>query len=173
MNNYTKVLVFAFWLCIAQIGLAQMAGFRFASMTNEYGSAFFALKSTTGQLYFMRDAGDTKGVWNAYGRVIRESGSDVLTFALLPRENGNIFYALESKTGQLHWMADFGDNKGAWKSYGQPIRATGEGTLELTAEILDGGTKFTAMDGATGQIYFMFDFGATKGIWKQYGQSVH
>jgi outer membrane protein assembly factor BamB len=156
-------------LGIAAAGQAQSGIYRFVSLTNGNGSTFFALDGSTGKLYFMNDFGESPETWRSYGEPLREIGRNNLSFDAVPFEKGSVFYALEMGTGQLYYMPDFGANAGRWETYGEPIRLEGMEVLSLAAERSDNGTKFTAMDGNTGQVYYMFDFGDHAGHWARYG----
>jgi outer membrane protein assembly factor BamB len=172
MNIRKKVLALAILVSLAQWGISQTPIYRYATMSNGNGSVFFALDGSTGQLRYMRDVGEAAGTWYSFGAPMRETGKNNLLFQAVAREKGFDFYALEANSGQLYWMSDFGEHPGAWHSYGTTIRNSDRPTLEFAAEPEASGNKFTAIDGDTGQIYFMFDFGDSAGIWKPYGNVI-
>ncbi len=154
---------------IAQSSMAQTTVYRYASTSDTMGSTFYALEGTTGQLFYMNDYGDAAAIWKRYGNVLRAAGRNSLQFAALGSENGTVFYALESNSGQLHYMLDFGDTPATWKAYGEPIRLFGDETLLFTAAKEERGAKFTAIDANNGQVYYMFDYGELAGRWRTYG----
>ena len=172
MKNSLRILCLVALVCLAQIGLSQITTYRYATASSGDGTTFFALAGTNGQLFFMNDYGDAAGVWKRYGLAMRPSGRNNLQFEILSAKNGTIFYALESNSGQLHYMLDFGDKPGIWKPYGGVIRMVGSETLQFKVDQVDNGAKFTAVDGNTGQVYYMFDHGDSDGAWKAYGQII-
>jgi hypothetical protein len=157
-----------FLLLLVLLGYAQPSVYRYATISNRAGSTFYALDGSTGQLRYLNDYKEANPIWQAYGGGIRPMGRNSLEFAPLQFENGVVFYAIEASTGQLYFMPDYGDHSGVWASYGSPIRATGRDNLRFASEHNGEGCKFTAIDGDTGQIYYMFDSGDNAGIWKAY-----
>lgn len=86
--------------------------------------------------------------------------------------NGTAFYTIDSKTGQLSYMLDFGQKPGSWLKFGDTYRKNGVSPLHFKAiERGDStGTSFFILDGKTGQVNFMSDFGQTAGKWASYGK---
>jgi hypothetical protein len=147
----------------------QASTYRYSTLSGTDGSTFYALHGTTGQLYYMNDYGNDPAVWKSYGSMIRMGGRNNLQFAALRFNSGNSFYAFEANTGQLHYMNDYGDVPGIWKSYGTPARAEGLDNLQIAVEHDGDGVKCTAIDGTTGQVFYMFDWGDNAGTWRSYG----
>lgn len=161
-----KILsIFIGILCIVSSVSAQ--NLEFESVERRDGTAFFAIDKSSGQISYMLDYGSEAGVWRNYGNAIRESGEDNLMFYTLERNEGTAFFALESITGQVFFMMDYGSDAGNWKKYGNTLPA--EGYYEFQAATRPDGTVFFAMDGETGQVYFMVDYGSNAGNWEKYG----
>ncbi len=86
------------------------------------GTGFFALDMKTGQVYYMWDFGSNAGKWRSYGSPIDATGKGDFRFSFTDRgDNGNGFFAIDSKSCQLYYMWDFGSNAGKWRSYGNII----------------------------------------------------
>lgn len=148
---------------------AQSAPYRYATITKGAGSTFYALDGHTGQLYYMTDFGEPMGEWNHYGLPVRSTGRNNLQFEAVSVDGGGAFYALEGSSGQLFFMHDFGEAPGVWKPYGLPILQSANDFLQFRVEQMREGCKFTAIDGNTGQLYYMYDFGDDAGSWKPFG----
>lgn len=85
------------------------------------GTAFYALDSKTGQLYYMLDHGDSVGKWKIYGNTISQAADKNFQFSATERSSGTAFFASDSKTGKLYFMLDYGTDAGYWKNYGGEI----------------------------------------------------
>ena len=88
----------------------------FSAIQRTDGTAFFALNTSNGQLYYMLDYGTNAGNWKSYGGTIAASG--IYTFSSINRADGTAFFAMEGKTGQVYYMLDYGSDPGIWNSYG-------------------------------------------------------
>ncbi|MEM6318927.1 MAG: hypothetical protein AAF960_14740 [Bacteroidota bacterium] len=85
--------------------------------------------------------------------------------------SGTGFYTIDSKTGQLSFMVNYGEQAGQWLRYGNRFRENGTSTLHFKA-IERGaniGTSFYILDGGTGQLSFMLDYGPGAGTWAGFG----
>lgn len=135
------------------------------------GTAFYTIDNKTGQLSYMLDVGQQSGVWLSYGEPYRANGVSDLHFKAIERgdSTGTSFYILNSKTGQLNYMLDFGLEAGNWASYGEPLEKV---TIsEFEAQVTPTGMVFYAYDGMKKQMHFMQDFGEQAGTWQAYGRS--
>ncbi len=134
------------------------------------GTAFYAIDSKTGQLAYMLNFGLQSGNWLNYGNTYRESGVSPLHFKAIERgdSTGTSFYILDSKTGQLNFMSDFGLNAGNWTSYGESLKNIK--ITEFEAQVTYSGMVFYVYDGTAKQMYFMQDFGNQEGNWLPYGK---
>lgn len=90
-------------------------------------------------------------------------------FDATQRPGGTAFYSLNGATGQLSYMLDFGERAGQWSNYGNQIRETAGNPLLLAVEETAANAAFYAMDGGTGQVYYMLDSGAKAGQWVKFG----
>jgi len=90
-------------------------------------------------------------------------------FDATQRPGGTAFYSLNGTTGQLSYMLDFGKDAGKWTNYGNLIRESGGNPLLLAVEETDQSAAFYAMDGGTGQVYYMQDTGDNAGKWTKFG----
>lgn len=172
MRRLIALLFVAALLCVAQHSLAQSTTYRYATLNDSIATTFYALDGSTGQLRYMNDNGEYAGVWRSYGNPLREKGSNSLQFAALKYDNGRAFYAVESSTGQLYYLLDFGNASGVWLPYGTPARFPGAESIQFAVEHIGNGAKFTGIDANTGQVYFMFDFGDEAGRWHTYGEII-
>jgi hypothetical protein len=169
MGSFWKTFLFLLCFLVSTAAFSQKGNFRYLTKSSGDGSTFYSLNGTNGQLYYMHDFGTEAGTWKKYGSLLRDSGINNLGFAQVTFKNGTAFYAFEANTGQMHFMLDFGPTPGKWTKYGGIIRMAGDNTFQFSAEPNGDGTKFTAMDGNSGQVYYMFDMGASDGVWKPYG----
>jgi hypothetical protein len=144
----------------------------FQSIQRSGGSTFFAINKTTGQLSFMSDYGDGRGIWKTYGSTIRQNGDANLSIYVEERTDGTAFFVLDGAKGQLYYMLDYGSNRGTWKSYGNIVPKTSDGILILSGELRNDGSAFFAIDSKTGQLYYMTDYGSAAGTWNSYGNLV-
>ncbi|MDF1550796.1 MAG: hypothetical protein P1P88_23440 [Bacteroidales bacterium] len=168
MKNSLNQLAFLFLFSILFTN-ASAQKFEAESVERSNGTAFFAINSSTGQLAFMADHGKSSGIWKNYGGIIRESGASNLEFRAIERSEGTAFFAMDGATGQVYFMLDYGSNSGKWKNYGGIITRQGDGKLEFEAAARKDGTAFFAIDGKTGQVYYMLDYGSNAGKWKSFG----
>jgi hypothetical protein len=104
--------------------------------------------------------------------ILTPAFSQKFEFGSVPRTNGSAFFALNKSTGQLSFMLDHGQTAAKWKKYGAVIRNAGEANLSFYVQSRTDGSAFFALDGTTGQFYFMLDFGSMAGKWKNYGTAV-
>lgn len=104
--------------------------------------------------------------------VLNASYAQKLQLNAIERTDGTAFFALNGKSGQLSYMLDYGEDRGTWKSYGGTIRSAGESTLLLASSEREDGTAFFSMDNASGQLYYMLDYGDGRGVWKSYGGTI-
>ncbi len=134
------------------------------------GTAFYTIDNTTGQLSYMLNFGQQPGVWLNYGDLYRENGISDLHFKAIERgdSTGTSFYIMDSKTGQLSYMSDFGLDAGNWTSYGNPLKDITLSEFEAKATAL--GIVFYAYDGVAKQMHYMQDFGEQAGIWLAFGR---
>ncbi|OFZ09662.1 MAG: hypothetical protein A3D92_13660 [Bacteroidetes bacterium RIFCSPHIGHO2_02_FULL_44_7] len=104
--------------------------------------------------------------------VFSASYAQQLHFTSIQRTDGTAFFSLNDKSGQLSFMLDYGSSAGTWKNYGGTIRSTGGSTLLLSTISREDGTAFFSLDNATGQLYYMLDYGSSAGTWKSYGATL-
>jgi hypothetical protein len=101
-----------------------------------------------------------------------QSQTTVYRYASTTDSRGCTFYALEGTIGQLFYMNDYGDDAAIWKRYGNVLRAAGRNNLQFAALGSENGTVFYALEGNSGQLHFMLDFGDMPGAWKAYGEPI-
>jgi len=84
---------------------------------------------------------------------------------------GTGFYTIDSKTGQLSYMVDYGEGAGTWQRFGNKYRENGTSQLHFKAVERGGnfGTSFYILNGGTGQVSFMLDYGEGAGTWTGFG----
>lgn len=109
----------------------------------------------------------------AFTLFLNASFAQKLQFNSIERTDGTVFFSLNEDNGQLSYMLDYGDDRGTWKSYGGTIRSSGESSLLLASNEREDGTAFFSMDNATGQLYYMLDYGDDRGTWKSYGGTIN
>ena len=133
------------------------------------GTAFYTINGNTGQLSYLLDYGQSAGTWLKYGNKFREQGTSALHFKAIERgdSTGTTFYILDSKTGQLNFMSDYGMTAGGWASFGNPLEDIK--LTEFEAQITATGMIFYVYDGMAKQMYFMQDFGEKVGAWLPFG----
>ncbi len=85
------------------------------------------------------------------------------------KDNGTGFYTIDAKTGQLSYMVDFGEDAGNWRKFGNRYRETGTSKLHFKAVERGIGTSFYILNGGTGQVSFMLDYGEGAGSWTGFG----
>lgn len=136
------------------------------------GTAFYAMNSKTGQLSFMLDYGEKRGIWQNFGSTIKSSGGNPMGFAVVERPGATSFYALDSQTGQLYYTNDDNSGTSTWTKYGNTIRPNGLSLLQFNAQGRFEGSSFFAFDSYSGQMYYMNDFAEGAGVWKKYGNNL-
>jgi hypothetical protein len=104
--------------------------------------------------------------------ILTPAFSQKFEFGSVPRTNGSAFFAISKATGQLSFMLDHGQSAAKWKKYGAVIRNAGDANLSFYVQARPDGSAFFALDGATGQFYFMLDYGSNAGKWRNYGSPV-
>jgi len=142
----------------------------FATEGRPQGTAFYALSQSTGELRYQLDGGPDIGRWIPFGKRLSAATNGPLGFAVLPREDGRAFFAVDLAHGQVHYLLDYGPQPGVWNTYGPP--ADSPGPYQFRAEKRRGGTAFFLMDARTGQISFMVDYGTEAGRWKPFGSKL-
>jgi len=94
-------------------------------------------------------------------------------FAVNDRAGGSAFYSMNSQTGAMSYMLDFGEGAGEWINYGNIIdRPMSSNPLLLQVQESTEGPIIYALDGGTGQLYFMRDHGDNAGQWMTYGGKI-
>lgn len=94
------------------------------------------------------------------------------TFEANFKGEGTGFYKIDKK-GQLSYMLDFGDQVGVWSDYGNAYRENGASPLHFKAvERNVGQTSFYILDGQSGQLSYMSDFGDQAGEWLNFGDQL-
>ncbi len=178
MKNLTLLLILGILTSISNVACSQPGSTTattdliFTSNLRPAGSAFYAMDSKSGQMYFMLDYGEVKGVWKSFGPTLRKGGGNPLLFDAVERAEARSFYSLDSKTGQLHFYNDGAEPSKAWTKYGDQIKSNGVNLLQFTAIGRIGGNSFYAFDSLSGQMYFMNDFDEDAGKWKPYGNKL-
>jgi len=82
---------------------------------------------------------------------------------------GTAFYTIDGKSGQLSYMINFGEDAGNWRKFGNPYRSTGATKLHFKATERSIGTSFYILNGGTGQMSYMLDYGEGAGTWTGFG----
>jgi len=90
-------------------------------------------------------------------------------FDVNDRQGGSAFYSMNSRTGEVSYMLDFGENAGKWTNYGATLERPVANPLLFKALETPKGVAIYAMDGATGQLYYMLDHGNNPGQWAKFG----
>lgn len=87
------------------------------------------------------------------------------------RADGASFYAMNTKSGQIHYMLDYGENSGVWRPFGQTLPAKG---TSYSFDVVErpAATSFYAMDNRTGKIYYTDDNPQNVGAWQEYGNNL-
>ena len=146
--------------------------FDYHSAIRNDGTAFYAFEHSKGQVHYMLDYGDNKGVWTAFGPKMTNHSEVGLLFDVIERAGAASFYLLHPKTGQLFYTVDGSNGSGTWQSYGNLISSKGNASLEFDAEGRFEGNSFYALDTKSGQMYYMNDFGPQAGEWLSYGNEL-
>lgn len=167
MKKLHRGLIVFFFLFLSLAGFAQ--DFQFVANERENGTAFFSLDAKTGQLSFMLDHGTDAGLWKKYGNPLGALQGGKFLFEAIERAQGTAFFVMESRSGQVYYMLDYGDTPGIWTKYGSQIGTDG---YSFKANGREDGTAFFAMNIVSGQVYFMLDYGSESGIWKAYGDKL-
>ena len=136
------------------------------------GTAFYAMNSKTGQLSFMLDYGEKRGVWRQFGPTIQPNVGNPMGFGVVERPGATSFYAMDSQTGQIYYTNDDNSGESTWQKYGNTIRSNGLSPLQLSVQGRFGGNSFFALDTYSGQMYYMNDFEEGAGVWKKYGDNL-
>ena len=99
--------------------------------------------------------------------------SENIGFIVNPKGEGSAFYTLDEVTGQLSYMLDFGEDAGNWRRYGnayrKPERAGSTLFFQAEERGIDTGTTFYILNGATGQVSYLSDYGPGAGAWVNFG----
>jgi len=85
------------------------------------------------------------------------------------KASGTGFYTIDAKTGQLSYMVDYGEDAENWRKFGNKYRETGNSALHFKAVERNIGTSFYIINGGTGQLSFMLDYGEGAGAWTGFG----
>lgn len=90
-------------------------------------------------------------------------------FDVNKRAEGTAFYAMNSYTGDISYMLDFGESAGEWFNYGAMLKEGNGSPLLLKVVETPKGVAIYAMDSATGQLFNMLDHGNKPGEWVTFG----
>jgi len=146
--------------------------FEYHTAIRKDGTIFYAYEQDKGQVHFMLDFGDDKGMWKPFGpKMSSHSGVD-LQFDVVERSGAASFYLLHPKTGQLYFAVDGTNASDTWQTYGEQIPTNGNGSLEFDAQGRFEGNSFYALDTKSRQMYYMNDFGPDAGKWLTYGNKL-
>jgi len=88
------------------------------------------------------------------------------------RADGTAFYAYEHANGQIHYMLDYGDNKGAWFAFGPKMASHSEVGLEFDVVERPGAASYYLLHPKTGQLYFTVEGANASGAWETYGDKI-
>lgn len=168
----TSVLVTAASCFQSTLDLAPKEAFEYHSSTRVDGNAFYAFEHAKGQIHYMLDYGDAKGVWQPYGPQMTGHSDVALQFDVVERPGAASYYLLHPNTGQLYYTVEGANASGTWEMYGGKISTRGNASLQFDAEARTEGNSFYALDTNTGQMYFMNDYGPEAGRWSTYGKEV-
>jgi len=146
--------------------------FEYHSAVRADGTAFYAYEHAKGQVHYMLDYGDEKGVWRPFGPQMTSHNNVNLGFDVVERPGAASYYLLHSETGQLYYMIEGTNASDSWQAYGNQISTNGRGLLEFDAQGRVEGNSFYALDTKSGQMYFMNDFGPEAGTWLTYGSEL-
>lgn len=169
MNKILKLLLLVLAIQFNGTLVSAQTNLVFDSNEREDGTAFFSMDIHSGQVYYMLDYGSNSGNWKAYGGTITGASGANYSFVANERTDGTAFFAMNNATGQVYYMLDYGSASGTWKSYGGIVPNTGKTEYSFEANERADGTAFFCQDHATGQVYFMLDYGSNSGNWKAYG----
>ncbi len=100
------------------------------------------------------------------------ASSGDLVFVTKLRPAGSSFYAMDSESGQMHFMLDFGEVRGQWKAFGPALRNGGGNPLLFDAVERAQARSFYALDSKTGQLYFFNDGAEISTEWTKYGSQL-
>lgn len=146
--------------------------FEYHSSTRADGNAFYAYEHAKGQIHYMLDYGDEKGMWQTYGPQMAQHSNAGLLFDVVERPGAASYYLLHPKTGELFYTIEGANATGVWQTYGDKISSSGNASLEFDAEARTEGNSFYALDTKSGQMYFMNDYGDYAGQWTAYGNEL-
>lgn len=146
--------------------------FEYHTSIRNDGTAFYAFEHAKGQIHYMLDYGDTKGVWQTYGPQMSNLSDVGLQFDVVERAGAASYYLLHPKTGQLYFTVEGVNATDSWQTYGDKISANGRGSLEFDAQGRFEGNSFYALDTESGQMFYMNDFGPEAGQWLTYGSEL-
>jgi hypothetical protein len=88
------------------------------------------------------------------------------------RVDGTAFYSMDSQTGQVYYMLDFGDNRGKWLPFGGLIAPQKTGNLLFDVVERAANASFYALDARTGQLFYTNDDQNSAGKWLPYGDPI-
>lgn len=150
--------------------VATNSGYIFDVNQRPGGAAFYSMDSNTGALSYMLDFGDNAGKWANYGNTIKDPGGAPLLFKAINSEQGVTIYSMDSQTGQLYYLADYGDDAGQWMVFGGKIRENALNMLQFRlVERENGNITFYAYDNYTHKTYYLNLYGENAGKWAAFG----
>lgn len=169
-NNPVALTLFLLFMLLP---LPLAAGeYQFQTNFTKDGNGMFAMDTQSGQVWFMWDVGERKGQWQPFGEKIDPAGTGSFQFQMIATKEGNGFFALDSRTGQLWYMWDIGERKGQWRTFGEVIDPAGTGSFRFQMTATNDGNGFFALDSRNGQVWFMWDVGERKGQWRTFGEEI-
>ncbi len=134
------------------------------------GAAFYAMDTNTGAVSYMLDFGDNAGKWANYGNTIKDPGGAPLLFEAVNNEQGAVIYAMDAQTGQLFYLADYGEDQGRWMKFGGLIRQNALNMLQFNLiQRETGNITFYAYDNFTHKTYYLNLYGDNPGKWAAFG----
>lgn len=150
--------------------VAPKSGYLFDVNQRPGGAAFYAMDSNTGALSYMLDFGETAGQWANYGNTIKDPGGAPLLFKAVNSEQGVTIYSMDSQTGQLFYMTDYGEEAGQWMRFGGLIRQNALNMLQFKLmERGNGNITFYAYDNHSHKTYYLNLYGDNAGKWSAFG----
>jgi hypothetical protein len=169
MKKITTILLLIIAIQFNGTFVSAQTNLVFDSNERTDGTAFFSMDIHSGQVYYMLDYGSNSGNWKAYGGTISGASGASYSFVANERTDGTAFFAMNNATGQVYYMLDYGSASGSWKSYGGIVPNKTKTEYSFEANERTDGTAFFCQDHATGQVYFMLDYGSNSGSWKAFG----
>ena len=88
------------------------------------------------------------------------------------RNDGTAFYAFEHAKGQIHYMLDYGDNKGEWLPFGPQMPNQGDVSLEFDVVERAGAASYYLLHPKTGQLFFTVEGANATDSWQTYGDKI-